>query len=394
MKVEQIYSILNGITSEILGESAVVAEDLSNIVDIGKAIFDNTSYDNYVRSLVDHIGKVMFVNRTYEGSTLALYRDEWEYGAIMEKIYSTKLPDAVENESWELTDGASYDPNVFHKPEVAAKFYDKRTTFEVELSIADRQAKSAFSSVNQLNALFSMLSNDVDKSLTLKNDALAARTINNMILQTVQSDFPSVSNNNYASMTGNKAVNLLYLYNQTFNPSPSLTAATCLYNAEFIRFAALIISRYFARMKKMSTLFNAGSLARFTPSGLQHCVMHADFKTAADIYLQSDTFHDEYTRLPKAEEVPYFQGSGSDYAFSNTSAVKGTIDLGNGSTKSIQFSGVLAVLFDHDACGITNMNRRTTTNYNPKAEFSNYFYKVDAGYFNDLNENFVVFYVA
>lgn len=395
MDVRQVYEVVNGMTSEILGSEAVVAEDLSNIVDIGKAIFDNTSYDNYVKSLVDHIGKVVMVNRTYEGTTSELMRDAWEYGAVCEKIYTTALPEAVENESWKLQDGASYDPNVFHKPDVAAKFFNKRTTFEVDLSVADRQARSAFDSAAQLNAFTSMLGNDVDKALTIKTDALAERTINNMILQTFQTDFPSVSNDHYEGMTGNRAVNLLYLYNTTVNYSGTpLTAAAAIYSADFARFAAMIIKRYVIRLRKVSKLFNNGNLVRFTPSSLQHLILHGDFTSAAESYLYSDTYHEEFVSLPKASEVPYWQGSGTDYAFSSTSAVKGTIEIPGGSKKTINVSGVLGVLFDHEACGITNFDRRVTTNYNAKAEFNNFFYKQDAGYFNDLNENFIVFYIA
>lgn len=395
MDVKQVYDIVNGMTSEILGEGAVVAEDLSNIVDIGKAIFDNTSYDKYVKTLVDHVGKVVMVNRTYEGTTYELMRDGWEYGAVLEKIYSTALPEAVENESWELTDGASYDPNVFHKPDVAAKFYNKRTTFEVDLSIADRQARSAFDSASQLNAFTSMLGNDVEKSLTIKTDALAERTVNNMILQTFQADFPSVTNDHYEGMTGNRAVNLLYLYNTTVNAGGTpLTAAAALYSADFARFAAMIIKRYTIRLKKVSKLFNAGNLVRFTPSSLQHLILHGDFISAAEAYLYSNTYHEEFVNLPKAAEVPYWQGSGTDYAFTSTSAVKGSIELSDGTTKTINVSGVLGVLFDHDACGITNFDRRVTSNYNGKAEFTNYFYKQDAGFYNDLNEAFICFYIA
>lgn len=395
MEVKQIYEAVNGMTQEILGSEAVVAEDLSNIVDIGKAIFDNTSYDKYVRSLVDHVGRVKIVNRTLEGSALDLMRDSFEYGAVLEKIYTTSLPEAVENESWELTDGASYDPNVFHRPDVAAKFFNKKTTFEVDLSIADKQARSAFDGVNQLNAFVSMLGDDVEKSLNIKTEALAERTINNMILQTVNADFPSVSNDHYEGMTGNRAVNLLYLYNTTVNAGDTpLTAAAALYSADFNRFAAMIIKRYVIRLRKVSKLFNSGSLVRFTPKNLQHLILHGDFTSAAEAYLYSDSYHDEFVKLPKATEVPYWQGSGTDYAFSSTGAVKGIIELANGSTKTINFSGVLGVLFDHEACGITNFDRRVTSNYNAKAEFNNFFYKQDAGYFNDMNENFIVFYIA
>ena len=61
--------------------------------------------------------------------------------------------------------------------------------------------------------------------------------------------------------------------------------------------------------------------------------------------------------------------------------------------KDVQAGGILAVMFDRDALGVTNLDRRVTTAYNPRGEFFTNFYKFDAGYFNDLNENFVVFYV-
>lgn len=391
MEMIQVYNLANDLSNEILGKTDLLNEDLSNVVDLGKEIFDNISYDKFCKSLVDRIGRVEFVNRVYEGSSHALIRKDYEYGSVLEKITGTNLIEATENETWELTDGASYDPNVFKKPNVSAKFYNKRTTFEVDLSVADRQVRSAFDSANQLNAFFSMLTNDVNKSLTVKVDELANRTINNMILQTLQAEFPNVVNNNYSNMSGVKAVNLLYLYNEQF--SKSLTAADCLFDADFIKFATLYILRYTERVKKLSSLFNIGGLPRFTPGSLQHLILHADLKSASDIYLQSGTFNKEYTALPMSETAPYWQGSGTSYDFSATGTVKGTIDIGSG-TKSIIASGIIGVLFDHETCGLSQIERRVTTNYNPKAEFNNYFYKEECGYWNDLNEMFVVFYVA
>ena len=390
MDVRQVYEIANGITTEVLGKADLLTEDLTNIVDVGKEIFDNVSYDKYVQSLCDHIGKVVFVDREYEGTSAELKRESWEYGAVMEKVYETELPEAVENESWSLTDKASYDPNIFNKPKVAAKFYNKRTTFEVDRSLTDLQVKSAFSNPGQLNAFFSMLAGNTKKSLTIKTDALAERTINYLILNTVNSAFPLVANNDYSSMTSVKAVNLLYLYNTAY--TKELTAAEAVIDPDFIRFAAYQMSLGINRLKKVSTLFNAGGIERFTPASLQHVILHADFKAAADVFLQSDVFHNEFTRLPNATAVPYWQGSGTDYAFSSSSTVKGTIEVGD-STKTITMAGVLGVIFDHDAAGIVCENSRVTTQYNPKAEFTNWFYKEDCGYYIDANENAIVYYV-
>ena len=384
MEVKQIYDIMNTVTDEVLGTENLVKEDLSNIVDIGTEIFNASAVDNYVKSLVNHIGKVVFVNRPYSGSAPSVLMDGWEFGSVLQKI-NAELPEAQENESWDLVDNASYDPNVFKKPQVSTKFFNKKVTFEIQMSFTEMQVKESFSSVEQLNGFMSMLYTAIDKSMTVKLDSLIMRTINNMIGETVYSEYGAANIN---SKSTTKAVNLLYLYNQQYNKN--LTAAAALTDPDFIRYAAYVIGMTANRMSKISKIFNVGGKDRFTPADYLHVVMLTDFKKAADVFLQSGTFNDEFTRLPKAEEVPYWQGSGTGYAFADTSKVY--IKTASGHDETI--TGVLGVMFDRDAVGVTNMNRRVTANYNPKAEFFNNWFKYDAGYFNDLNENFVVFFVA
>lgn len=392
MEVKQIYEIMNTVTSEVIGKTDLVAEDLSNIVDTGNEILNTNQLDNYVKSLVNHIGKVIFVNRPYSGNVPSLMMDSWEYGSILEKI-SADLPEAEENESWELEDGKDYSPDVFHKPSVTAKFFNSRVTFEVPMSFTERQVKESFSSAEQLNGFLSMIYNSVDKAMTVKIDSLIMRTINNMIGETLAADYASGTGTkrtiaDFGSKSGIKAVNLLYLYNQRFGTT--LTAAKALTDPEFIRFASMQMSLYIDRLSKMSTLFNAGGKDRFTSSDMLHCVMLSDFKAAAGAYLQSDTFHENYVALPSAETVPYWQGSGTGYAFDSVSA----INVKTSSGDSIATSGILAIMYDRDSMGVTNLDRRVTTQYNARGEFFNNFYKFDAGYFNDLNENFVVFFIA
>ena len=384
MEVAQIYSLMNTVTGEVLGDSALVKEDLSNVVDIGTAVFDADAVDNYVKSLVNHIGRVVFVNRVYAGSAPSVLMDGWEFGSIMEKI-TCDLPAASENESWELTDGETYDPNVFSKPTVSAKFFNKRVTFEVQVSITEMQVKESFSSADQLNGFISMIYNAVDKSMTIKTDSLIMRTINNMIGETIYDDYGAAA---LSSKSGVKAVNLLYMYNTAY--SKSLDADDAITDPDFIKYAAYQMGLYKSRIGKVSQLFNIGEKDRFTPSDFLHTVLLADFANAADAFLQSDTFHNELTALPKAEIIPYWQGSGTDYAFGNTSKVY----IKTASEHDVTATGILGVMFDRDALGVCNVSKRTTTNYNPKGEFFNNWFKFDAQYFNDTNENFVVFFVA
>ena len=383
MTVAQIYDIINPITKEILGETAVVNEDLSNIVDIGKEIFNATDVDNYVKSLVNHIGRVIFVNRPYSGGAPSVLMDGWEYGSVLEKI-SAELPEATENESWELTDGASYDPNIFYKPKVSAKFFNKRVTFEIPMSFTERQVKESFSNASQLNGFLSMLYNAVDKSMTIKIDSLVMRTINNMIAETLH-DF---NNGGDYTGTGIRAVNLLKLYND--DKGTNLTAEKSIKDPDFIRFASYIMGLYMERLSKISSLFNIGGKDRFTPRDLLHVILLSDFAKASDSFSMSSTFHNEFVALPKGEIVPYWQGSGTDYSFTSVSS----INVKTASGDTVSASGIIGVMFDRDALGVTNLDRRVTTNYNPKAEFFSNWYKFDAGYFNDMNENFVLFYVA
>ena len=391
MEVKQIYNIMNTVTDEVLGRTGVVTEDLSNIVDIGTEIFNANAVDRYVRALVNHIGKVIFVNRPYRGSVPSVLMDGWEYGSVLEKI-AVELPKASENESWELVDGASYDPNIFYQPKVYAKFFNKKVTFEIDMSFTEKQVKQSFSNVTQLNAFLSMLYDAVDRALTVKIDALVMRTINNMTAMTLRSEYES--GDVYADKSGVRAVNLLKLYKNRYADAAAMTPEQAMTTPEFVRFAALTMANYIDRLAKLSTLFNIGGKDRFTPRDLLHVIMLSDFKNAASIYLQSDTFHDQYTALPNAETVPYWQGSGTSYSFNEISDIHVNIATADGATEEVTTSGILAVMFDRDALGVTNQDRRVTTHYNPKAEFFTNFYKFDAGYFNDANENFVVFFVA
>lgn len=394
MQVEQIYQIVNTISQEVLGDTAVVNEDLSNIVEIGDSIANlgSAAFENYTRTLIDHIGKVVFVNRPYAGSAPSVLMDAWEYGSILEKIQAD-MPVAQENDSWNLQDGTTYTQDTFKKPSVSAKFYNSKTTFETQMSFAERQVKSAFDSVSQLNAFFSMIDTSIYNGQTIKTDALIMRTINNAIANTIATSYGNGTGTGYDAGTSVRAVNLLYMYNQAYPENTIATLAEAMSDARFIRFASYNMALYQDRMRSLSKLFNAGGKARFTPADRLHFVMLNDFAKAADVYNQSDTFHEQFTALPNAETVPYWQGSGTGYDTESISKVNVTI-AGGESGVPITVDGVIGVMFDRDALGVCNQDRRVTTHYNARAEFFNNWYKVDAQYFNDFNENVVVFYAA
>lgn len=408
MEVNKIYTLINSVSKEVLGRTDIVQDDLTGIVDLGTAVFNQSAVDNYVKSLVNHIGKVIFVNRPYAGKVPSVLMDAWEFGSVLEKI-SADVPEAEENDTWDLQDKKSYDQDVFHKPTVTAKFFNSKVTFEVPVSITERQVKESFSNAAQLNGFISMIYAAVEKSMTIKADALIMRTINNMIAETVLADaqaFGATAGNmtgaDLASASTARCVNLLKLYNDKYfpatpaqgdgEPTPNpdaLTAAKAITDPDFIRFASYVMGTYADRLQSISTVFNVGGKERFTPKDMLHVVLLSDFAKAAQTYLYSDTFNRGDVLLPQAETVPFWQGSGKNYDFART----GHIKVKESGGKDVEITGVLGVMFDRDALGVCNLDRRVTTNYNAKAEFFNNYYKFDAGYFNDTNENFVVFFI-
>ena len=397
MKVEQVYSILNTIVAETLGKSDIVAEDLHNVVDVGKEItatfeMGDNNFDNYVKKLINHIGKVVFVNRPYTSRAPSVMMDGWEYGSILEKI-DAELPESEATEDWRLVNGGEYKQDIFKGPKgVKAKFWNKRVTHTVSISITEKQVKESFSSATQLNAFFSMIETMIRNRLTLDRDNLIKRTVSNFVGLTLLSEVPDGTT--ISGRTGIRARNLLYEYN-TLNPDNTLTANNCLSSLDFLKFASKQMALASDYLSEYSTLFNVGQRERFTDKSNQKIIMLSEFAKSADVYLQSDTFHNEFTKFPISETVSYWQGSGTSFSFDKNSCIHINVDDGGGGNgQEIVLNGLLCVMFDRNALGVSCPDSKVTSHYNGNGDFHNFWYKEFAGYFNDANENGIIFYVA
>ena len=378
MKVTQIKDLVNSSLKEVNGSSVLLKEDLSNVVDIGKELLNNDDVDNFVKKLVDRVGKTVFNDRVYQGSAPSVLMDAWEYGSVVEKIDSD-LPNVEENDSWKLEDGKSYDQDIFYQPKVSAKFFNSKTTFDIPMSFTKTQVESAFNSPTELNSFISMLMVKTQNAMTVNLDGLIMKTINNFTANVIN------------AKKGMQVVNLLDMYNKT--AQTKVTVDNALTSPDFIKFANLMINTYRDRLTKMSTLFNQAGLNKFTPVDNQHLVILSDLASASKVYLESDTYNQDNVKITNYDTVPYWQGSGTTYGFKDTSKIDIAIKDG-AQTKEVIQTGILGVLFDTSALGVSCQNPRTTTAVNARAEFYTNFNKYDAMYFNDLNENFVVFMIA
>lgn len=383
MFVKDIHELVNSTTQEVLGETGLISEDFENLVDVGNEIINTDNVDNYVKKLVNRIGKTVFDNRKYQGNVPNVLMDSWEYGSILQKV-SADLPSATVNESWQLEDGREYSTDIFYQPTVSAKFFNNKVTFEIPMSFTERQVKESFSSSTELNGFISMLTTAVENSITVKLNDLIMKTITNMIGETLFTDIGLTEGGALKSATGVRAVNLKKVLGYTETLDKALT------DKDFILKANHLINTYKTRLTNLSTLFNGGNKERFTPTKDLNLVLHSDFASSSDVYLLSDIKNKELVDVENYSIVPFWQGSGLAYDLVDTTAIDIVTSEGN----TIKTDGILGVMFDKQALGVANLDKRVTTNYNAKAEFYTNYYKVDSGYFNDFNENFIVFYFA
>jgi len=376
MEVKQIYDLVNTAAQAVAGEIALPTEDLSNLVDVGKSIQNALGVDAFYKALVNRIGKMYFVDRKYTGLLLKLFKDSWQFGSIVGKVQVDDM-EAVENDTWNIINGASYDPFVVNLPVVSSKFFNKMVTFELDITTPTKQIEQSFTSVDEMNRFLSMIQTMVYNSMETRIEACAFRCIDNMIGATI--------NDNGASV-----VKLLTLYNSI--TGISLTADKALVDGAFLRWSTKLMGIYKKRLASRTSIYNIGNKRRFTPADRLHFITLVDYAKSAESELYSTTFHEEFVKLPLYEEVPYWQAPGTTFAFADVSKVDIVAIVDDaGTTASVSKSNIIAVMFDDDALGVLQPRKRVTTQYNGKIEAYNDFHKWESRYFNDFNEQMVVF---
>lgn len=380
MVVKQVYDIVNSVNKQMNGETAVTVTDLTGLIQMGQSILSSqTSKDNFLNTLVDRIGKTIISGRVYSANVLDIISHAFEFGAVLQKIYVEPRP-AKKSPHWDLAEGDSVDQYIIQKPTVKQKLFTGSVTWEVQVTIPDMQLKSAFTSGEQMAVFIDAIFMALRNSMELQLEGMIESTYCNFIAERIH----HVKNNVNSLL----AINLLTEYNT--ETGGTLTVNDALKNLDFLKYATVKINLYLKRMGRMSVLFNAEGYKRFTKPESARVIMLADFASAVTSYLQADTFNNDLVALPLYSEVPYWQGSGTDYDFTSTSLVDVTTSDGH----VVSQTGVICLIADVEALGITMDNRRSKSAYNESGEYTNFWEKADMGYFNDLSENGIVFLVA
>lgn len=397
MEVKQIYSMINSWQQEITGGAQfdpehpwIIQEDLSNLVDVGKKLLDETSVteagekwrDNFVKSMIDRIGRMVFVDRPYRSVYPDLRRDEWEYGSIMSKS-RTKRFAAKTNPSWGLTAGTTVNQFEFVPPTVSTKYYNSKEAWQIECSFADVQLREAFTSPREMDRFLSMIESAIQRSLDMQIDTITSRTLNGLIAEKL-----------YAN---HAVVDVLAGYNATVAAGDALTAQNCIYNVDWQRYLAYQILLYKKRMSIASSWFieaDEDGWDTQTPADRLRLALHSDVAAALDVYLQSETYHNEMTDIGSYNIVPMWQTSGSATGFDFGATSRIDAKLPSDNTHSVNRTHIIGVMWDWDAAAICNTKRRVTSSYNANGEYWTNFYKVDTMSIIDLLENAIVFVIG
>ena len=375
-KVEQIYTLVNETAKESMGENAISVKDVSSLIALGDSVLSSASdTENFLNTLVDRIARTVFSVRRYESDTEGMVRHPFEFGCIVQKIY-VDMPEAKQNNSWEIGK-EGYTP-VFApviKPTAKQKLFKGITTWEVDVTIPDYMLRTAFlnetSMATFIDAIFTAMDNMI--TLALENNANLTRA--SFIARKLKGGKPC------------GAINLLHEYNTL--TGASLTVNGAMMNAEFLAWASRAINLWVKRMSKMSVLFNEEGYKRHTPKDKIVVNLLQDFTSACDTFLGANTFHDELVKLPMYDSVAYWQGAGESFDFNDTSAIKVKID----ESTTIEKKGIIGTVYDYEAMGVTLNERRSTSERNNHDEYTNYYNKANIGYFNDMSENGIVFYL-
>lgn len=373
--VNQISTLLNQISSEMFGDTALSVNDLSGLIALGEQVLSSqTSKEQFTNILADRIG--LTKNRTldYVGFAPKIVVNEVEYGSAIQKINIQPFEASIQN-AWNIGDD-EYQTRIWdiNKPQISQTFFNKYDTWEVDVTIPDDLLKQSFTSFSAMDSFISAVFDMFNKSMDMQLDFMKITAIDNLIGEKLAS--------------GSNVINLLDLYNTTYSPDTALTQAKALTSAEFLRFATRIIKMYIKYMENPSKLYNDGDMVRATRRDNMHVLMLSDFVSAYVTNLQSDTFNKEMVELPYYEEIPYWQGTGtSEPSFTSVSSLY--VKTSSGST--VGRNGIVCVLADREAVGVTIKDRFIASDRNNREKYTNYTNGATMGYFNDLSENVVVF---
>lgn len=368
MTTNQIYQIVNSVSDQAFGAAALTAVDNQGLIALGNTVLSSsTNTEAFLDTFAQRIGKTIMDFRRYRNRLADMVLDDFEYGAILQKI-KVHMPEAEADESYGLVDGQAVDHYKVAKPNVDQKLFVSRTPYQFHITIQRQHLKEAFLSADQMGGFISQVFGEVRNAIEICLEALGRNAIANFVAE---------------SQGTAREIALVTEYNGT-SPATTVTAATALQDDAFVRYAIARINETFDMMQSMTSLFNDGSVERFTPIEDMRVKMLSHFVRFAQTTTQYAAFHEQLVAVDHAfETMPFWQAA-------QTPATISVNRASDGALKTVE--NIIAIVHDRDALGMYKRDEEVlTTPVNAAGMYYNQYWHCKQLWFNDRSENFVFF---
>lgn len=377
---EQIYTFLNSVTAQAMGETAITASDTTSLVALGEQVMaDAQTIEAFYGVLATQIARTYAQWRALTREDSGFMRTPIEFGAMLRVLEVKTIARAKENESWDPTNPITLVAEQ-DTTDIACTYYAKRGTFAIDTKVIyDYQLREAFTDAASMSAFIDMIFGDMYNGMEM-----SIRDCQNT------TECTAIAICSGYELTTNCCINVLAKYNAAFNVS--LTSAAALRDPDFLRFAAAEIKKHKKFMEDPSALYNPSSYERWTPSTDMQVHVYEEFAANCATYMESSTFHDEMVKLPSYREKSFWQGVGAgDTADRTQVIITRSDDPLNPVT--IAVNGVIAFCFDREAIAVMIDYIRTRSDYIPKLEHTEYYHKADWASLVRPTQQMCVFYI-
>ena len=371
MDTNQIYELVNTTVAQAIGRNDVTRLDTEGLISVGETVLSSSANtEAFLNTLAQRIGRTIYRFRDYNNKFKDMVISDMKWGAILQSI-KVKMPDAVSDPTYGLTNGESVDMFTVSKPAVVQKLFVTRTPYMFKITVQRETLREAFLSVEAMGSFISLIFGEVRNAIELALENLGRLTLCGAMSEVSQST---------------QIYRLVTMYNTEYElvGDNALTATTCLHSDSFLRYAIGQINHICDMMQDMSTLYNDGSVPTFTNKENMRIRVLSGFKRRLETVTEYAAFHDEYVDVDGAySTINFWQG---EKAPSNVSVTRPS----DGENFTEDY--VVACVHDKDAFGIYQIDETVLTSpVNAAAQYYNQFWHEKQARYIDKSFNMVLF---
>lgn len=302
---------INELVSRAAGVADAAIVDDKSLIDFGRKLTDtnaDTFKNNFANEIANKVRLSINVARKYDAKLESLIRGQMPANGVLEIIqntfFDTRVADFVN-----LVDGQSVDMYKVNKGKQTADYFVDEIAFKLFITIQDVELEGAFMSGDAMQSFLTgkitYLVNSYNLAREQGRRAMLASEIKDLSAATAATSADGLA----------QRYKLCELYNTVYGYQSSdagyVTKANALYDANFVKFAIMMINKVYKKISTPSMSFNDGSIKTFTPDGNKKLVCLGALSDSIVAY--KTTFSPDATVLPDHETIEFWQQEKDPY---------------------------------------------------------------------------------